>query len=155
MDDMGSRIKIAREKRGFTQTQLGNMIGVSGVSIMRYEKNQREPSFKILKELANCLNVTIGYLQGYDLLNAKELVDALKKGDKSTVESLLNLNSGTIISIGEEQLPTNDEMLKMNCNAIFSCLEKMNRAGQAVAVKTVKTLSEMHEYQKKDEPVQK
>ena len=49
---------------------------------------------------------------------------------------------------------TDDEMLKINCAAVSSYMEKMNRAGQAVAVQTVKTLADMPEYQKKDEPGQ-
>ena len=55
----------------------------------------------------------------------------------------------------EEQLPTDDEILKMNCNAVFSYMEKMTRAAQAVTVKTVKAISEVPENQKKNEPGKK
>lgn len=64
MGDYGNRIKAAREAAELTQEQLGNKIGLTGVSIMRYEKNQREPNQKILKLLANALNVSVDYLIG-------------------------------------------------------------------------------------------
>lgn len=66
-----------------------------------------------------------------------------------------NSEKEKLMEVGEESVPTDDEMLKMNCAAVSSYMEKMNRAGQAVAVQTVKTLADMPEYQKKDEPVQK
>lgn len=58
MGDYGSRIKAAREAVNLTQEQLGRMVGVTGVTIMRYEKDQREPTQKNIKRLANAL----GYL---------------------------------------------------------------------------------------------
>lgn len=150
----GANIRNIRKEKGLSQVEVSQKAGIAVNSLRLYEADKRHPNLETLEKIADALNVTVGYLQGYDLLNAKELVDALKKGDKSTVENLLNLDPGTIISIGEEQLPTDDEMLKMNCNAVSSYMEKMNRAGQAVAVQTVKTLADMPEYQKKDEPGQ-
>ena len=65
-----------------------------------------------------------------------------------------NSEKEKLMEVGEENAPTDDEMLKINCAAVSSYMEKMNRAGQAVAVQTVKTLADMPEYQKKDEPGQ-
>lgn len=55
MTDYGSLIKEAREKAGLTQEQLGNAIGVTGVTIMRYEKGQRNPSSKVIGKIASVL----------------------------------------------------------------------------------------------------
>ena len=66
-----------------------------------------------------------------------------------------NSEKDKLMEVGKENAATDDEMLKMNCNAVSSYMEKMNRAGQTVAVQTVKTLADMPEYQKKDEPGQK
>lgn len=63
-----------------------------------------------------------------------------------------NSEKDKLMEVGKESAPTDDEMLKINCAAVSSYMEKMNRAGQAVAVQTVKTLADMPEYQKKDEP---
>lgn len=65
-----------------------------------------------------------------------------------------NSEKDKLMEVGKENAATDDEMLKINCAAVSSYMEKMNRAGQAVAVQTVKTLADMPEYQKKDEPGQ-
>lgn len=59
-----------------------------------------------------------------------------------------------LMGVEKEDASADDEILKINCAAVSSYMEKMNRAGQAVAVQTVKTLADMPEYQKKDEPGQ-
>ena len=40
---VGENIKHFRKEKGYTQEELGYMVGLSGVAIMRYEKEQREP----------------------------------------------------------------------------------------------------------------
>ena len=55
MTDYGQMIKKAREEAGITQEALGKAIGVSGVTIMRYEKGQRNPSSKVIGEIAEVL----------------------------------------------------------------------------------------------------
>ena len=64
MGDYGARIKAAREAANLTQEQLGEKIGVTGVTIMRYEKNQREPRLKQLVAIVDALEVSPGYLMG-------------------------------------------------------------------------------------------
>lgn len=58
------RIKELRKKQGFTQEQLGKMIGVTKVSICCYENGTRMPTLDTLIDLANCLNVELPYLLG-------------------------------------------------------------------------------------------
>lgn len=43
----------------------------------------------------------------------------------------------------------------INHKELLEAYDSMNDAGQAIAFQTVKTLADMPEYQKKDEPVQK
>lgn len=66
MGDYGARIKQARESLGLTQEELGNAIGVTGVTIMRYEKNQREPTQQKLLAIANALHTSITTLMGIE-----------------------------------------------------------------------------------------
>ncbi len=60
----GDRLKERREKRGFTQDQLGKLLNVSDATINRYERNLREPDYETLKSLANLFNCTTDYLLG-------------------------------------------------------------------------------------------
>ena len=62
-----NRIKIARMRKGLTQDQLGKLVGVSGVALMRYEKNQRQPKQKIIHKLSKVLDVNEAWLMGYDV----------------------------------------------------------------------------------------
>lgn len=55
---LGERIKRFRKSRGMTQEVLGNLVGLSGVAIMRYEKDQREPNQEIVTKIANALDVS-------------------------------------------------------------------------------------------------
>lgn len=54
---MLNRIKELREAAGLTQTQLGDLIGTTGVSISRYEKQWQRVSLPILQQIADALGV--------------------------------------------------------------------------------------------------
>lgn len=49
-----------------TQEELGKSIGVTGVTIMRYEKGLREPSLEQLAKLSAVLHVAPSYLVGWE-----------------------------------------------------------------------------------------
>ena len=49
-----------------TQTQVGDAIGVSCVTIGRYESGEREPSNAKISALADYFGVSIDYLMGRD-----------------------------------------------------------------------------------------
>ena len=55
---MGVKIKELREKAGMTQTELAEKLGLSKSVISAYEKGIRNPSFKILPQIAKTFNVT-------------------------------------------------------------------------------------------------
>lgn len=59
-------IKIEREKKHLTQSQLGKLVGLSGAQISRFESGQREPSITTLVKLAEIFGVTVGYLVGVE-----------------------------------------------------------------------------------------
>lgn len=58
------RLKELRTQRGLTQSQIGELLGVSCVTIARYEAGEREPSNAKLTTLANYFGVTVDYLMG-------------------------------------------------------------------------------------------
>ena len=83
---LGENIKIAREAAGLTQEQLGAMVGVTGVAIMRYEKGQREPRSGTLLKIAKALNVDVYSLADFD--TATKLLDrSINGGDPSADSS--------------------------------------------------------------------
>ena len=60
------RLRELRLKRGMTQTQVGALIGVSCVTIGRYEAGEREPSNAKIAALADYFGVSVDYLMGRD-----------------------------------------------------------------------------------------
>lgn len=63
---MMQRLKELREKKNMTQTQVGDLIGVSCVTIGRYESGEREPSNDKIIALAKYFGVSVDYLLGND-----------------------------------------------------------------------------------------
>lgn len=64
---IGKRLKELRIKKGLSQEELGNEIGVTKVSICGYENNTRFPSLDNLIKLANILETTTDYLLGREV----------------------------------------------------------------------------------------
>lgn len=63
---IGKKIKMRRLELDLTQEQLGEMIGVTKVSICNWEKGIKFPSTENLIELSKTLNISIDYLIGND-----------------------------------------------------------------------------------------
>lgn len=55
---IGKNIRYYRKLNKITQSELGKLVGLSGVAIMRYEKEQREPNQEIVTKIANALDVS-------------------------------------------------------------------------------------------------
>lgn len=53
----GERIRAIRKKKGLSQKDLGEMLGVSGTMVGQYETGQRKPRLDTLQRIAVALNV--------------------------------------------------------------------------------------------------
>ena len=60
-----NRIRQVRSKKGITQAELANAIGMSRQGLAYYENNQREPKLETWQKLADYLGVSVPYLQGF------------------------------------------------------------------------------------------
>ena len=58
------RIKSLRTKERYSQTQMGEMIGVRPNTIWRWENNKAKPDAETLVKIAQALNTTVAYLLG-------------------------------------------------------------------------------------------
>ncbi len=101
---LANNIKKYRKERGLTQNELGEMVGLTGVAIMHYEKAQREAKLETIEAIASALGVTGFYLLGVEYLDLKypELEKRSKEYDgfRSYLESL-----GYIIKDISEPVP--------------------------------------------------
>lgn len=142
--DIGTNMRNARKQKGLSQVEVSQKAGIAVNSLRLYEAGKRQPNLNTLKKIANALDIPVYELDP----NFHEYIGF------SFGTNLLQPRSDEkeqLMQVGKENAPTDDEVLKINCAAVSSYMEKMNRAGQAVAVQTVKTLADMPEYQKKDE----
>ncbi len=63
------KIRKARQERGLTQEQLGNMININKSSISRYEKGIQLPELENIKKMAKALGVSHQYLLEDEFMN--------------------------------------------------------------------------------------
>ncbi|WP_196592540.1 helix-turn-helix domain-containing protein [Pectinatus sottacetonis] len=54
---IGDKIRHIRAFRGYTQSQLGKMVGLSGDRIRQYENDVRKPKPELLQKIVKALNV--------------------------------------------------------------------------------------------------
>lgn len=73
---IGQRIKEGRLKKGYSQQKLGDIIGVSKVSICGYEKGNRTPSLEIFNKLISVLDLTSDFALGNDVEVVSEKTEA-------------------------------------------------------------------------------
>lgn len=67
MNNLGARIRKAREAKGYRQDQIAEYCGVSSASIVsNWELDHNEPSCDTLVKLAEILGVSLNYLLDYD-----------------------------------------------------------------------------------------
>ena len=79
--DIGTKIKGRREELNWTQTKLGNKLGVTFQQVQKYEKGKNGCSAYRLKEISKHLKVPIIYFFEQPLISTKEME---VKDDKST-----------------------------------------------------------------------
>lgn len=60
----GKRLRFLRKKKNMTQKDLADVFNLSESTIGMYERDEREPSFEFVRQLADFFNVTTDYLLG-------------------------------------------------------------------------------------------
>ena len=89
---IGERIKQERINRGLTQLELGQMLGVSKVSICGYETGTRTPTVDTFLKLIEILGLKAEYALGLDMnVVAEEEVEyhmIMAKEDMIIIEEL-------------------------------------------------------------------
>lgn len=60
----GKRLREARKARNLSTSDVGESLGVSGVTVSRWETEVHEPDDATKKKLAEALDVSVAYLMG-------------------------------------------------------------------------------------------
>ena len=89
---IGERLKEARVNMKMSQETLGNMLGVSKVSICGYESGTRTPNMKNFLKLIEILDLDAKYVLGLDVKvvneDGEEYPVKMAKNDIETIEAL-------------------------------------------------------------------
>lgn len=101
----GERLKEARLRKGYTQTQLAKKLNIAGSTVTGYEKNNSEPSMLMISKIIDTLGVDANFLL-QDEANQKNFENtatpeefekiikkyrALDEHGKEVIETILNL----------------------------------------------------------------
>src|SRR5690606_18524492 len=68
MTTFGKRLKQARGRRGLTQNQVAEMLGIDFTTLSKYENDKSQPDHQTLRELASMYEVSIDWLLTGDRL---------------------------------------------------------------------------------------
>ena len=59
-----ARLKLARARKGITQRQSAEAVGIAAHTYQQYESGNRRPNYECLVAIADYLDVTTDYLLG-------------------------------------------------------------------------------------------
>ena len=89
---IGKRIRDMRIEKGLSQQELGDIIGVTKVSICGYENGTRTPSLETFALLADTFGTTTDYLLGREVPiifeDTKEYVGSISSDDIELIQEI-------------------------------------------------------------------
>lgn len=141
-----SKIKSLRRQLGISQAELARRSGLSEISIRKYERSERNPKFETLSKIALALNIPIS-----DLLEDVPDASFPVPPGKILLGADDENNGGMLVDPIEFQRAFNNVVQKTCPNPVSILLEefyKLSAVGQDLAIKQVKLLTKIPEYQK-------
>ncbi len=81
---LGNRLKKLRDENNFSQKSVAQKLNISNATLSQYESGVRQPSYDVLKKIADIYNVSIDYLLGRtDIKNYEEYTIAAHTDDRT------------------------------------------------------------------------
>lgn len=128
-----NRLKELRKRKKMTQQELANIIGVTKLTILRWEKGNRQIKSDKAQQLAEYFNVSVGYLLGYednnsfvssvvnevDLLDPDDNTNNLNSDLKNKINLVKNL-------ISEEQSDREEDYRKTIVKDSYNLLKGLD-----------------------------
>lgn len=97
MTNFALRLKTLRQKQGYTQAQLAELLGISTSAVGMYEQGRREPDNTLLKKICEVFSVSTDYLLGHNE-GPREVESALEDLRGRLKESGGLMFKGTVLS---------------------------------------------------------
>ena len=112
---MKNQLQELRRKADITQDKAAEIFGVSRSTYQKYERDAIQPSYKVLKLMADYFGVTTDYLLGKDEEDVQppdDIMQCVSERDRDTIMKYLSLPedlrrtiSDLIVSISEHLNP--------------------------------------------------
>ena len=93
MEFFGSRLRKAREDKGYSRAKLGQICGLTDRAIQNYENGSRSPKTEITQKLAAALDVSVDYL-----VNGTEEINLTEEDQQEILEKASALFAGGKLS---------------------------------------------------------
>lgn len=131
--DLGFRLKSLRIEQGFTQEELGNLVGLTKQAISRMEKNKNKYSDnELIKRIAYNLKCTPDYLLG--LSDEKNTL-------KNNKKQVISFDPDAEIKKRIEDLYFKDKEL---VNLVLECQDKLNKKDIQIIKRIMESLIEVN-----------
>ena len=121
------KLKVLRNNKGLTQSELAQHLGVTQQAVGRWEKGLTSPDYETLKLLASFFNVSTDYLLGRESTTGTNddidglsqfLLENLFKDDPESRAKLKSIKVNGTFSDSGITYPLSDESLKLVEDAI-------------------------------------
>jgi transcriptional regulator with XRE-family HTH domain len=91
MQDLGTRIRTQREKRGLKQNDIAHALQISPQAVSKWERGENAPDISLLGPLAKLLSVSVDWLLGshsedLDVFEATVLASGVQIGRRKSEE---------------------------------------------------------------------
>lgn len=96
--EIGKTLAGLRKQKGWSQSELASMAGVSQVMVGKYERGDAIPSFEVAKKMADAFGVSLDHLVGegqnvdFDQKTMERLrrIQTLDQGTKSVLFNVID-----------------------------------------------------------------
>jgi len=97
---LGEKIKLYREKRGYTLSSLAQKAGIAKSTLYKIEENKTNPTINTLWSIATILEISFGELVGEncEIKEDNVTVSLVEKGDDLEVYKMTLLNCASYVS---------------------------------------------------------
>lgn len=110
-ENFGTALKELRKKRGLTQEQLAEYLGISSQAVSKWENNISYPDVSLLPVLANYFQVSTDELLGVDTAKRAEAIQKLCLAADSIIAEGRYAEAAAKLRLDLVQYPVNDQLL--------------------------------------------
>lgn len=161
---LGQHIKEERTKKGITQKQLADALGVTESYISQYERDLRNPKYETIKKIAKALDIPVTALyDGYPLdwdseisndgpgddyqFSDIELFDMIRESNQQRIDAIQSLGFGVIfegnILVFKEQIGKGTAKQQASLLLTLYQLNAQNSQSSEKKIRTARILMEL------------